>query len=72
MIRQGLENEKTKLHGNGVIRKSFGNDWMWKYRIPRSRKKYWTKMNVLVYDPFVSEKQLNEIGAKKVELEENF
>ena len=29
-------------------------------------------MNVLVYDPFVSEKQLNEIGAKKVELEEIF
>ena len=30
------------------------------------------KMNVMVYDPFVSEEQVKELGAKKVELEDLF
>ena len=64
--------EKTKFMGTELFGKVLGMIGCGNIGSLVVERSIGLKMNVLVYDPFVSEKQLNEIGAKKVELEEIF
>lgn len=64
--------EKTKFMGTELFGKVLGMIGCGNIGSLVAERSIGLKMNILVYDPFVSEKQLNEIGAKKVELEEIF
>ena len=58
---------KIKVYGYRVVWKMSRNDRLWKHRIFSCWRCIGLKMKVVVYDPFVSDEQLQKIGAKKVE-----
>ena len=64
--------EKSKFMGTELFGKVLGMIGCGNIGSLVAERSIGLKMNVMVYDPFVSEKQVKELGAKKVELEEIF
>ncbi|RPH06808.1 MAG: phosphoglycerate dehydrogenase [Alphaproteobacteria bacterium TMED93] len=64
--------EKSKFMGTELFCKVLGMIGCGNIGALVAERSIGLKMKVIVYDPFVSEEQLNKIGAKKVELKEIF
>ena len=64
--------EKSKFMGTELFGKVLGMIGCGNIGSLVAERSIGLKMNVMVYDPFVSEEQVKELGAKKVELEDLF
>ncbi len=62
--------EKSKFMGTELFGKTLGMIGCGNIGSLVAERSIGLKMNVIVYDPFVSQEQLKNIGAKKVELQE--
>ena len=64
--------EKSKFMGTELFGKCLGMIGCGNIGSLVAERSIGLKMKVVVYDPFVSDEQLQKIGAKKVELQEIF